>query len=99
MAAELHDLLRQVAHPNVNDVDKELQFKVQQIGPGEYGETLRTISLNGNVDVGRAAFEAALRCYPKEKWFLLWGSYVVARYDPADTKRPDEQSTYRSSPA
>jgi hypothetical protein len=32
--------------------------------------------------VARAAFEAAVRCYPKEKWLLLWGSYVVEKYDP-----------------
>jgi hypothetical protein len=70
MAAELHDLLRKVAHPNVGDVDKELQFKVEQRAAGEDGEILRTISLNGNVEVGRAEFDAAVKCYPKEKWVL-----------------------------
>ena len=42
MAAELHDLLCKVAHPNVGDVDKELQFKVEQRAADEYGE-IRTI--------------------------------------------------------
>jgi hypothetical protein len=28
MAAELHDLLRKVAHPGVSDVDKDLTFRV-----------------------------------------------------------------------
>jgi hypothetical protein len=96
MAAELHDLLRKVAHPNVGDVDKELQFKVEQRAAGEYGEVLRTISLNGNVEVGRAAFDAAVKCYPKEKWFLLWGSYVIAKYDP---NRPDVPSADLSAQA
>jgi hypothetical protein len=59
MASQLHDLLRKVAHPNVSDVDKELTFRVQQQAFGEYGETLRTISLNGNKDVALAAFNAA----------------------------------------
>jgi len=32
--------------------------------------------------VARAAFDAAVRCYPKEKWLLLWGPYVVEKYEP-----------------
>ena len=82
MAAELHDLLRKVANPNVHGLDKELSFRVQQTAHGEYGETLRTISLNGNADVARAAFQAAVRCYPHERWLLLWGSYIVEKYEP-----------------
>jgi hypothetical protein len=68
-----------------------LQFKVQQIGAGAYGETLRTISLNGNAEVGRAAFDAAVRCYPKEKWFLLWGSYIVAKYEPTTNSQVEQR--------
>jgi hypothetical protein len=82
MAAELHDLLRKVANPEVHGPDKELAFRVQQTAQGEYGEAVRTISLNGNAEVARAAFEAAVRCYPKEKWLLLLGSYVVDKYEP-----------------
>jgi hypothetical protein len=67
--------LDSVANPSVSDVDKELTFRVQQQAFGEYGETIRTISLNGNKDVALAAFNAAVRCYPNEKLFLLWGSY------------------------
>jgi hypothetical protein len=40
-----------VANPNVHGLDKELTFRVQQTAIGEYGETLRTISLNGNAEV------------------------------------------------
>jgi hypothetical protein len=82
MAAELHDLLRKVANPEVHDLEKELTFRVQQKAHGEYGETLRTISLNGNADVARAAFEAAVRCYPQTRWLLLWGSYIIEKYEP-----------------
>jgi|SRR6516165_7515554 hypothetical protein len=84
MAAELHRLLRQVANPNVHDIDKELTFRVQQTAHGENGETLRTISLSGNAEVARAAFDAAVRCYPREHWLLLWDSYIVKRYEPED---------------
>jgi hypothetical protein len=84
MAAELHDLLRQVANPAVHGLDNELTFRVQQTARGELGETLRTISLNGNAEIARAAFEAAVRCYPQARWLLLWGSYVVEKYEPQD---------------
>jgi hypothetical protein len=60
MAAELHDLLRQVANPDVHGLDKDLTFRAQQTAFGEYGETLRTISLNGNVEVARGAFPSPL---------------------------------------
>jgi hypothetical protein len=84
MSAELHDLLRKVANPEVHGLDKELTFRVQQTAHGEYGEALRIISLNGNAEVARAAFHAAVRCYPRERWLLLWGAYVVEKYEPAD---------------
>jgi hypothetical protein len=84
MSAELHDLLLKVANPGAHDLDEELTFRVQQTAHGEYGETLRTISLNGNAEVARAAFRAAVRCYPRERWLLLWGAYVVEKYEPAN---------------
>jgi len=85
MSAELHDLLRKVAHPNVSDVDKELTFRVQQQAFGGHGETIRIISLNGNKDVALAAFGAAVRCYPTERWLLLWGAYIVEKHEPEKT--------------
>jgi hypothetical protein len=75
-----------VANPEVHGLDKELTFRVQQTTRGEYGETLRTISLNGNAEVARAAFQAAVRCYPRERWLLLWGAYVVEKYEPVVVK-------------
>ena len=71
-----------MANPNVHDLDVELSFRLQQKAAGEYGETLRTISLNGDAEVARAAFQAAVRCYPHERWLLLWGSYIVEKYEP-----------------
>ena len=32
----------------------------------------------------RAAFQAAVRCYPRERWRLLWGAYIVEKYEPAN---------------
>jgi hypothetical protein len=48
MAAGLHNLLRQVANPQVHGLDKDQTFRVEQTAFGENGEPLRTISLNGN---------------------------------------------------
>jgi hypothetical protein len=39
-------------------------------------------SMNGNVEVGSAAFDAAVRVYPKDRWLFIWGGYIVARYEP-----------------
>jgi len=44
---------------------------------------LRTISRNGNIEVVRAAFEAAKKLAPKDRWVLLWG-YVVEDTMPQD---------------
>jgi hypothetical protein len=81
-AAQLHELLRQVQNPNVHGLDKDLTFRVEQVRPGAHDETLRSISLNGNIDVGRAAFFAAVKHYPNSHWILKWGGYIVERYDP-----------------
>jgi hypothetical protein len=85
MAAELRDFLRKVARPNVHDLEKELTFRVQQTAIGEHGETLRTISLEGDMEVARATFRVAVRCYPRVRWLLLWGSYIVEKYEPKRT--------------
>lgn len=82
MAAELHDRLRKVASPNVRHADKELTLRVQQKALDECGETLRFISLEGDMEVARATFRVAVRCYPRVRWLLLWGSYIVEKYEP-----------------
>lgn len=86
MAAELHDLLRQVQNPNVQGLDKELTFRVEQLDPiapgDQYPEMFRSLSLNCNVQLARAAFEAACKCYPNQRLILKWGSYIVDRYEP-----------------
>ena len=83
-ASRLWDLLRQVANPNVHGLDKELTFRVKEVDTADvaFPEELRAISLNGNIEVARGAFEAAVRCYPQRRWMLLWGSYIVENYVP-----------------
>jgi hypothetical protein len=83
LAARFHALLRSVSNPNVPDVAKDLPFKVRGF-VGRSEEPLRTISLNRSIEVARAAFETAKRLYPKDRWVLLWGSWVVEDSMPLD---------------
>ena len=83
IAARFHELLRSISNPNAPDVAKELPFKVRGF-VGRSEEPLRTISLNGNIEVARAAFETAKRLYPNDRWVLLWGSWVVEDSMPLD---------------
>jgi hypothetical protein len=76
LAQRFQALLRSVSNPNAADLAKELPFKVRQF-KGKSGELLRTLSLNGNIELARAAFETAKWIYPNDRLVLLWGSYVV----------------------
>jgi hypothetical protein len=81
LASRFHELLRSVSNPNAPDVAKELPFKVRQF-IGQSDELLRTVSLNGNIELARAAFEAAKRIYPNDRLVLLWGNWVVEDTNP-----------------
>ena len=81
VAGKFHELLRSVSNPNAPELAKDLPFKVRAFAVGSQ-DVLRTISLNGNIEIARAAFEAAKRLYPKDRWVLLWGSWVVEDTSP-----------------
>ena len=83
IAGRFHELLRSISNPNAPELAKELPFKVSAFTPGSQ-DMLRTISLNGNMEVARAAFEAAKKLYPGDRWVLLWGSWVVEDTMPLD---------------
>ena len=76
LASRFHDLLRSVSNPNAPDVAKELPFQVRQF-VGQSDELLRTLSLNGNIEIARAAFDISRKIYPNDRLVLLWGSWVV----------------------
>jgi hypothetical protein len=102
MSAERHDLLRKVAHPSAAGLDGELTFRVQQHAAGEYGEQSAHHPPQRQRPLARAAFDAAVRCYPDECWFLLWGSHVVAKYAPdrrdSDQALPKRHHGFRVAP-
>jgi len=81
LSNRFHELLRSVSNPNAPELAKELPFKVKSFNGRE---PLRTISLNGNIEIARAAFETAKKLYPNDRWVLLWGGYVVEDTAPMD---------------
>src|SRR5215203_4002773 len=76
LADRFHQLLRSVSNPNAPEVAKELPYKVRQF-IGHSDKLLRTVSLNGNIELARAAFDAAKKIYPDDRFVLLWGSWVI----------------------
>jgi hypothetical protein len=87
-ASDLHCLLLQVQNPNLHDLDRDLSFRVLELGPG-YGDTLRTVSANANLRLGHAALEAAVKQNPKSTWLLKYPGGVAGRYDPPGSKKDD----------
>lgn len=76
LTSRFHELLRSVSGSNTPDVAKDLPFKVRQF-IGQSDDILRTVSLNGNMELARAAFETAKKLYPNDRLVLLWGNWVV----------------------
>jgi hypothetical protein len=42
------------------------------MGPGYYGDMLRTVSSNANLKLGHASFEAAVKQHPTTTWLLKY---------------------------
>ena len=89
LAWRLHELLRSISSSNTPDVAAELTFRVEGF-IGRSSMPMRTMSLNGNITVARAAYEATLKLYPNDRWILTWGGVVVA-----DSMPPTPGSHYR----
>lgn len=73
-------------NPNLHELDRDLSFRVVELGPGYYPETLRTVSANANLSLGRAALQAAVKQNPNGTWLLKYLGGVAGRYDPPGTK-------------
>ena len=81
-AAQLHDLVRQIQNPNVHGLDKEMGFRIEDIGDGELPSINRAISLNCSAEVAHGAFAAATKAYPNRRMRLKWGAYIIETYEP-----------------
>ena len=54
----------------------------ETVDADQHAEMFRSLSLNCSVSLGRAAFEAACKCYPPRRLVLKWGAYIVEKYEP-----------------
>jgi hypothetical protein len=81
-AYEVHQLLQQLCNQNLHDLYRDLRFRVIELGPGYYGDTVRVVSANANLDLGHAALEAAVKQNPNKSWLLKYPGGVAGRYDP-----------------
>jgi hypothetical protein len=78
---ELHRLLRNFAQPDLSAAARGYQFKVEQWDKAE-DHVVWLIAVSNNFLVARAAYEAAVKYNPRERWLLRDGIRVVERYEP-----------------
>ena len=78
---ELHRLLRNFAQPELSAPARTYQFKVEQWDKTE-DHVLWLIAVSNNFLVARAAYEAAVKYNPRERWLLRDGIRVVERHEP-----------------
>jgi len=78
---ELHRLLRDFAQPELCAPARSYQFKVEQWDQSE-DRVIWLIAISNNFLVARAAYDAAVKYNPRERWLLRDGIRVVERYQP-----------------
>jgi hypothetical protein len=77
----LHRLIRDFAQPELSAPERSYQFKVEQWDKTE-DHVIWLIAVSNNFLVARAAYEAAVKFNPRERWLLRDGIRVVERYEP-----------------
>ena len=76
---ELYRLLRNFAQPELRAPARSYQFKVEQWDKTE-DHVVWLIAVSNNFLIARAAYEAAIKYNPRERWLLRDGIRVVERY-------------------
>jgi hypothetical protein len=74
--AQLHRLLRDFAQPELCAPERSYQFKVEQWDKTE-DHVIWLIAIST-----RAAYDAAVKYNPRERWLSRDGIRVVERYEP-----------------
>jgi hypothetical protein len=82
--AQLHRLIRDFAHPELHGPERSYQFKVEQWDKTE-DHVIWLIAVSNNFLVARAAYDAAVKYNPRERWLLRDGIRVIERYQPPPT--------------
>jgi hypothetical protein len=79
--AQLHRLIRDFAHPELHGPERSYQFKVEQWDKTE-DHVIWLIAVSNNFLVARAAYDAAVKYNPRERWLLRDSIRVIERYEP-----------------
>ena len=73
---ELHRLIRNFAQPELSAPARSYQFKVEQWDRSE-DHVVWLIAVSNNFLVARAAYDAAVKYNPRERWLLRDGIRVL----------------------
>jgi hypothetical protein len=79
--AQLHRLISDFARPELPAPARSYQFKVEQWDKTE-DHVIWLVAVSNNFLVARAAYEAAVKFNPRERWLLRDGIRVVERFEP-----------------
>ena len=69
------------------DFQKELAGRLHAVPPGMYASPLRLMAATADIKVSHAAFEAAVRLFPNERWVLTWCEKIVREWEPGKGDR------------
>jgi hypothetical protein len=88
---QLHRLFRDIAQPELAGPERSYKFRVEQWDKAE-DRIMWVIAISNNLLVARAAYDAAVRYNPRERWLLRDGIRVVERHEPPTTLPPQPHS-------
>jgi hypothetical protein len=74
-------LLRELANPNLHDIPTRLPFRVEMWDRSDQ-HVRWVISASASVAVGHAALDAAIACYPGQRFTLRNGIQIIREYIP-----------------
>jgi hypothetical protein len=74
-------LLRELANPNLHDIPARLLFRVELWDRSDQ-HVRWVISASASVAVSHAALDAAIACYPEQRFTLRNGIQVIREHIP-----------------
>ena len=75
-------MLRQLANPNLHDVNLATAFRIELWDRYGRDHLRMVIAATSSITIAHAAFDAAIRQYVSERLTLRKGAMVHRKYDP-----------------
>jgi hypothetical protein len=82
----LDALCRQMASPNLHDMQVDLPFSIEMWDQGDQRRRW-TIALCSTVSVAHGAFDVAVTIYPQHRWVLRNGMLVIRKHEAPPPRR------------